>query len=66
MPNRDGTGPSGDGRPGRGLGNCGKVRSTGSRLTNANEARSLVDIGADFLTYLIRNIISKKNDTKRS
>ncbi len=26
MPNRDGTGPWGDGRPGRGMGPCGKGR----------------------------------------
>ncbi len=64
MPNRDGTGPAGDGRPGRGLGNCGKVRSSDSRVTDASAGRSLVDIGAEFLAYLIRNM--KKSTDKRS
>ena len=31
MPNRDGTGPSGDGRQGRGLGSCGQGRDIGIR-----------------------------------
>lgn len=65
MPNRDGTGPSGDGRPGRGLGNCGKSRLKPSATQNTSERR-IIDTGAEILVDLVKTLITKKTDKKRS
>jgi hypothetical protein len=67
MPNKDGTGPMGNGTPGKGMGNCGKSRWPGSAVKgNNNRSRSLLDSGADLLVYLIKNLITKKTNNKRS
>ena len=65
MPNRDGTGPSGDGRPGRGLGNCGKSRLKSSATRDTSERR-IIDTGAEILVDLVKALITKKTDKKRS
>jgi hypothetical protein len=64
MPNRDGTGPRGDGRPGRGLGPCGRsgVSFWGVR---SNEASGLVVRGISLFAEIIRAMIASKNNNKR-
>lgn len=61
MPNRDGTGPSGTGRPGRGLGTCGRfvqnlIETRGTMRSNVSKPASgwwdLVSIIADIINKL--------------
>ena len=68
MPNRDGTGPYGDGRPGRGLGTCGFDSRKGLAARGQARAgsRMLLESGALALLCLIKHIINKKTNTKRS
>lgn len=67
MPNRDGTGPYGDGRQGRGLGNCGSSRGTaGVRGTERNLAnRGYANTGIALLVDAIRYFLSKKPRDRR-
>jgi len=65
MPNRDGTGPTGDGRPGRGLGNCGKSPRRSS-ITRNTEERRIVESGAELLINIVRSLLNKKTNQKRS
>jgi len=69
MPNRDGSGPYGDGRPGRGLGPCGRISNAsrgnrrglfGSRqniqLTSTGEkSTSLRSLAYEVLMRLLNN-----------
>ncbi len=64
MPNRDGTGPTGDGCPGRGLGNCGKSPRRSS-ITRNSEERRIVESGAELLINIVRSLLKKTNQ-KRS
>ncbi|MCB5246986.1 MAG: DUF5320 domain-containing protein [Candidatus Cloacimonetes bacterium] len=67
MPNRDGTGPYGDGRQGRGLGNCGNSRRTtqlqGSEKNLDN--RGYANTGIALLVEAIRYFLSKKPRDRR-
>jgi hypothetical protein len=66
MPNRDGSGPRGDGRMGRGLGNC--KPSTKAGITNSkpgNTRYNLVEIGADLLVSAIYKLLSHKSSDER-
>lgn len=68
MPNRDGSGPFGDGRPGRGLGNCSKSRNTvinsqrNSSLNSRGFANNGIALLADALKYFLTN---RKNNNRR-
>jgi hypothetical protein len=71
MPNRDGTGPAGDGRPGRGMGNCGKNRTaqTGTNRTvisgsDRTNNGGIVEHGALLLLDIIKAMLSKKKTDK--
>ncbi|MGC9362429.1 MAG: DUF5320 domain-containing protein [Candidatus Syntrophosphaera sp.] len=64
MPNRDGTGPAGDGRPGRGLGNCGKNRTDLSRADRSNNG-GIVEHGALLLLDIIKSLMNKKSNKDR-
>jgi hypothetical protein len=71
MPNQNGTGPFGDGRPGRGLGPCGRFGLTlfGGRNSNQTNFRGNAKgnriSGFGFWWNLIQSLITNKND-KRS
>ena len=59
MPYHDGTGPSGNGRPGRGLGPCGRFGTAG------NTSNSLVNDIIGIIYEIIRSLLTKKSDTNR-
>ncbi len=67
MPNRVGSGPYGDGRPGRGLGNCANSRKTniasGSRgnYTNSGFANNIIPLVLEAIRYLL----TKKSGNRR-
>ena len=67
MPNRDGTGPMGDGRLGRGMGNCAASRkSTDSQDGSVqNTQYNLMDFGVELITSLIYKFISNRDNNKR-
>ncbi len=67
MPNRDGTGPFGDGRLGRGLGNCRSSNSyyTNSGSTNRASRFNLLGFGAELLYSALYKLIDRKAITKR-
>ncbi|MCB5224904.1 MAG: DUF5320 domain-containing protein [Candidatus Cloacimonadaceae bacterium] len=68
MPGRDGTGPLGDGRMGRGLGPCGKRRQRNTLANDLNDSgsRNLIGSGAGFFIWLIKSIMDYKSKNKRS
>lgn len=67
MPNRDGSGPSGDGRLGRGLGNCATSRRT--NLTPANSRdynnRGYVSSGISILMDAVSYLLNRKSNNRR-
>lgn len=67
MPGRNGTGPLGDGSPGRGLGTCGRGRwNLTSAKSNVKAGdRSLLESGAELIAYLLRSIITKRLNNRR-
>lgn len=65
MPNRDGTGPHGDGRPGRGLGNCGRSSSS-LQGTRQSADRSVWASGAELVVDIIKALMAKNKTNKRS
>lgn len=68
MPGRDGTGPLGDGRFGRGLGPCGKGRQRRALTNEFNDSgnRNLISSGAEFFLWLIKSIMDRRSkDTRR-
>ncbi|MCB5252091.1 MAG: DUF5320 family protein [Candidatus Cloacimonadaceae bacterium] len=67
MPGFDGTGPFGDGRPGRGRGNCRFSRRSMNldRGVNTIDNRGYANSGIRLLTDSIRRLINNKNTNKR-
>ncbi len=67
MPNRDGTGPYGDGRQGRGLGNCGNSRRSANAVGNEKKLdnRGYANTGITLLVDAIRYFLSKKPRDRR-
>lgn len=67
MPRRDGTGPLGDGRIGRGLGTCGKGRQRRALTNDFNDSgnRNLISSGAEFFLWLIKSIMDHRSKDKR-
>ncbi|NLW19409.1 MAG: DUF5320 domain-containing protein [Candidatus Cloacimonetes bacterium] len=67
MPGRDGTGPLGDGRIGRGLGPCGKGRQRRDLTKDFNDSgsRNLISSGAEFFIRLIESIMDRRSIDKR-
>lgn len=67
MPNRDGTGPRGDGSPGRGLGNCTNSRRVGNQQSgfSGSNRGSLLRYGTDLLVNAIYKMLSKRTTTRR-
>lgn len=63
MPNRDGSGPLGDGRPGRGFGNCSTSRKTGLVPGSAkiSSSRGYANIGITLFVDAIRYMINKQS-----
>lgn len=68
MPGRDGTGPLGDGRMGRGLGPCGKRRQRNTLANDFTDSgnRNLISSGAEFFLHLIKSIMDNRSRDKRS
>lgn len=56
MPRQDGTGPFADGRPGRGLGPCGRFVTAGSY--NRSLGNNIINI----LLELLRSYLNKKKN----
>ncbi|HRU77663.1 MAG TPA: DUF5320 domain-containing protein [Rectinema sp.] len=54
MPRHDGTGPAGDGRPGRGMGPCQRFGS------NVNNNRSTGYTAVNILIDMIKSFLAKK------
>jgi len=67
MPNRDGSGPFGDGRLGKGLGNCLKSRRTGiARMRgNNNDTRGIANSGITLLKDAIRYFLTRQENNRR-
>lgn len=66
MPRRDGSGPFGDGRPGRGLGNC--PRSRKANMTPANNRdynnRGYANAGISILVDAVRYLLKPKENRR--
>ena len=67
MPGFDGTGPYGDGRPGKGRGNCRFSRRSINTNVGVNniDNRGYANSGIMLLADTIRNFISNKNKNRR-
>jgi hypothetical protein len=67
MPGFDGTGPFGDGRPGKGRGNCRFSRRSMNTLTGTHNTdnRGYANSGIRLLADSFRNLIANKNTNKR-
>jgi hypothetical protein len=59
MPRRDGTGPYGDSRPGRGMGSCGR---SGTSITNKSR---LTDAAVGIFLEIIRALLDKRKKSTR-
>jgi hypothetical protein len=67
MPNRDGTGPMGDGRLGRGLGNCRTPRRSERSIRGVNDSNhsGFANSGIELLVDAIKYLINRKNSSNR-
>lgn len=67
MPNRDGSGPFGDGRPGRGLGNCATSRRTSMTPTSNRDYnnRGYASNGISILVEAVRYFLNRKSNNRR-
>ncbi|MCB5271022.1 MAG: DUF5320 domain-containing protein [Candidatus Cloacimonetes bacterium] len=67
MPGFDGTGPFGDGRPGKGMGNCRKSRRSTNAIRETNDTNNsgFANEGIKLLADTFRNLINNKNTNKR-
>ncbi len=67
MPGFDGTGPFGDGRPGKGRGNCRKSQRSTNAIRETNEISNsgYANSGIKLLADTFRNLITNKNTNKR-
>jgi hypothetical protein len=67
MPNRDGTGPYGNGRPGRGMGNCFTPRRSNMNTpgTGITGTRGYANIGVSQFMDAIRYLINRKSIQRR-
>ncbi len=67
MPGFDGTGPFGDGRLGKGRGNCRFSRRSmdTNRRINDTDNRGFANSGIRLLADTFRNLITNKNNNKR-
>lgn len=67
MPNRDGTGPMGDGRSGRGMGNCQNSGRSQKQILGVNNSNhsGFANSGIELLVNAIRYLIKRKNAAHR-
>ncbi|MDD2507287.1 MAG: DUF5320 domain-containing protein [Candidatus Cloacimonetes bacterium] len=67
MPNRDGTGPLGDGRLGRRMGNCFFSRSTNLNAPDTGNyySRGFTNIVISLFVNIVRHLLNRKSITRR-
>ncbi len=67
MPNRDGSGPFGDGRPGRGLGNCTNSRRSvfSSQNNKTYSGRGYANGGVTLLVDALRYFFNRQSRNRR-